>query len=666
MSVDVSQAPQTAVNSISPLSELRALKRQGLTGRHARVRQLLDALIAAGDPLDIEAAGMMLGGVAQREQLAAEAAFLTQNIALLGSSTLDSLPHQLTAALVAGGILPQVRAAGFNQWQFEIRAGAPNLADLAPGVSALLLDDTAVYEEVANPLDLDEVEARCAAFPDRLGEWADAARQVLGGLIVLSTIPLSPLRRDSVIDYGRKARLEAAWDAMNAGILRLAAQKPGVVVLSAAAIQCRVADTFATDRMRHVAGHIFSAEFQREYAAELARVVRAGLGRAAKCLVFDLDNTLWGGIVGDDGAAALKIGGAYPGSAHLELQKYGRDLAAQGVMLAVASKNDEDIAQDAIANHPEMLLRPESFVAVRANWEPKPGNVRQLASALNIGVDSMVFVDDNPVERGLMRELLPQVTTVELPNDPAGYAATVARRGDFNLLTLTDEDLKRTEMYRAQVQREELQSGSGSLEEYLLGLDSQLTVERLGEFNAARIVQLFGKTNQFNLTGIRYTEEEVRRRSESGEAAFFGGRLKDRFGDNGLIAAWSLTREGGGEGDGGGDGDRGGAWRIENFVMSCRVFSRNVEDAVVGLILRAAAAAGAGEVRASFIPTAKNAKFAGFYPALGFERVEAAGEAVDEHADEQGPAQLRHTLRDLAELPSWIGVTREEEINNAF
>jgi FkbH-like protein len=633
---------------------LRALKREGLAGKHARVRQLLDALIAAGDPLDIEAAGMMLGGAAQREQLAAEGAFLVQNIALLGSSTLDSLPHQLTAALVAGGILAQVRAAGFNQWQFEIRAGAPNLADLAPGVSALLLDDAAVYEEVVNPLDLDEVEARCAAFPARLGEWADAARQALGGLIVLSTIPLSPLRRDSVIDYGRKARLEAAWDAMNAGILRLAAQKQGVVVLSAAAIQGRVADAFATDRMRHVAGHIFSAEFQREYAAELARVVRAGLGRAAKCLVFDLDNTLWGGIVGDDGAAALKIGGAYPGSAHLELQKYGRDLVAQGVMLAVASKNDEAVAQDAIANHPEMLLRPDSFVAVRANWEPKPGNVRQLAAALNIGVDSMVFVDDNPIERGLMRELLPQVTTVELPNDPAGYAAIVARRGDFNLLSLTDEDLKRTEMYRAQVQREELQSGSGSLEEYLLGLDSQLTVERLGEFNAARIVQLFGKTNQFNLTGIRYTEEEVRRRSDGGEAVFFGGRLKDRFGDNGLIAAWSLTR------------DADGAWRIENFVMSCRVFSRNVEDAVVGLILRAAAAAGAGEVRASFIPTAKNAKFAGFYPALGFERIEAAGETADEHADGQGPAQLRHTLRDLAELPSWIGVTREEEINDAF
>lgn len=659
MSVDVGPAAQTAVKSLSPLSDLRALKREGLTGKQVRVRRLLGALLEVGDPLDIEAAGMMLGGATQREQLAAEGAFLTQRIALLGSSTLDSLPHQLTAALVAGGILPEVRSAGFNQWQFEIRAGAPNLADLAPGVSALLLDDAAVYEEIANPLDLDEVEARCAAFPVRLGEWADAARQVLGGLIVLATVPLSPLRRDSVIDYGRKARLEAAWDAMNAEILRLAAQKQGVVVLATAAIQGRVRDTFATDRMRHVAGHIFSAEFQHEYAAELARVVRAGLGRAAKCLVFDLDNTLWGGIVGDDGAAALKIGGAYPGSAHLELQKYGRDLVAQGVMLAVASKNDEDVAQDAIANHPEMVLRPDSFVAVRANWDPKPGNVRQMAAALNIGADAMVFVDDNPLERGLMRELLPQVTTVELPNDPAGYAAIVARRGDFNLLSLTDEDLNRTAMYRAQVQREELQSGSGTLEEYLLGLDSQLTVERLGEFNAARIVQLFGKTNQFNLTGIRYTEEEVRRRTQSGEAAFFGGRLKDRFGDNGLIAAWAVTRGG----DGSGAAGNSAAWRIENFVMSCRVFSRNVEDAVVGLILRAAKGAGADEVRAAFIPTAKNAKFAGFYSALGFDRIETA---ADEQVNGQGPAQFRHTLRDLAELPSWIGVTREEEIGNAF
>lgn len=651
MTVETTQpgAQAPAAKKTSPLSELRALKRAGLTGRRQDVRALLDQLIAAADPLDLEAAGVLLGGAAQREQLGAQGGFLTQKVALLGSSTLDSLPHLLTASLTAGGVLAEVRSAGFNQWRFEIMAGAPNLGDLKPGVSALLLDDAAVYEAVVNPLDLAEVEARCAAFPSVLGDWAEAAKAALGGLIVLGTIPLSPLRRDSVIDYGRKARLEAAWDGMNAAIGRLAARMPGVVVLSAASIQGRVAQTFATDRMRHVAGHVYSGDFQREYAAELARVVRAGLGRAAKCLVFDLDNTLWGGVVGDDGTAALKIGGAYPGSAHLELQRYGRDLVAQGVMLAVASKNDEDIARDAIANHPEMVLRPDSFVAVRANWDPKPGNVRQLAAALNIGADSMVFVDDNPVERGMMRELLPQVATVELPADPAGYASIVARRGDFNLLSLTAEDLSRTAMYRAQVQRDELHSGAGSLEEYLVGLDSRLTVEKLGDFNLARVVQLFGKTNQFNLTGRRYTEDEVRTRTSAGEAAFFGGRLADRFGDNGLVAAWSLTRAG------------DGAWQVENFVMSCRVFSRNVEDAVVGLVLRAAKAAGAPAVRARFAPTAKNAKFAGFYPALGFERTDGADAGSTE-----GPADYRHGLQDLAELPRWVGVTREEEINDAF
>ncbi len=641
------QAP--AAKKTSPLSELRALKRAGLTGRRQQVRALLDQLIEAGDALDLEAAGVLLGGAAQREQLGAQGGFLTQRVALLGSSTLDSLPHLLVASLAAGGVLAEVRSAGFNQWQFEIMAGAPNLGELRPGVSALLLDDAAVYEGVVNPLDLDEVEARCAAFPKVLGDWAQAAKGALGGLIVLTTIPLGPLRRDSVIDYGRKARLEAAWDAMNGAISRLAAEQQGVVVLSAASIQHRAAHGFATDRMRHVAGHVYSGDFQREYAAELARVVRAGLGRAAKCLVFDLDNTLWGGVVGDDGAANLKIGGAYPGSAHLELQRYGRDLVAQGVMLAVSSKNDEDIAVDTIANHPEMVLRPESFVAVRANWNPKPGNVQELAAALNIGADSMVFVDDNPVERGMMREMMPQVTTPELSADPATYASAVARRGEFNLLSLTAEDLNRTAMYRAQVQRDELHSSAGSLEDYLLGLDSRLTVERLGDFNLARIVQLFGKTNQFNLTGRRYTEDEVRTRTAAGEAAFFGGRLADRFGDNGLVAAWSLTRDG------------EGAWEIENFVMSCRVFSRNVEDAVVGLVLRAAKAAGAPAVRARFAPTAKNAKFAGFYPALGFDRADGA-----EAGSTEGPTGYRHGLQDLAELPRWVGVTREEEINDAF
>ena len=641
-----------AVRGRGPLGELRALKRSGLAGAGARVRELLAELHTAADPLDLEAAGALLAREEQRAQLASESGMRTQRVALLGSSTLDALPGLLTASLVHQGVVPEIRSTGFNQWRLEVLSGAPSLRDLHPGVVACLLDDAAVFEGIADPLDPAEVEACCAAFPEQLGAWVDACHRELSGLVVLCTVPLGPLRRDRVRDYAGKARLEAAWNRMNAAVLDLAAGRRATVVLSASGIAARAGRVFATDRMRHVAGHAYAPEFLHAYAAELTRVVRADLGMARKCLVLDLDNTLWGGVVGDDGVSGLRLGGSYPGSAHAELQGLARDLMRQGVMLAVCSKNDDEVAREAIATHPEMVLDPDSFVAVRADWNPKPGNVRELAAQLNIGTDAMVFMDDSPVERGLMRQLLPEVATVELPAQPAGYAALLAARGDFNLLGLTEEDRSRTTMYRAQVRRAELEHDAGSLEGYLLGLQSRLTVEPLGPLNSGRIVQLFGKTNQFNLTGRRYTEAGMAPRLADGTGAFFAGRLSDRFGDNGLVAAVALALE------------ADGAWTVENFVLSCRVFSRGVEDAVVGLILRAAAARGAPEVRASFTPTAKNRAFAGLYPSLGFTGAAAAGAGADGAG--AGTTWFRHDLKQIPELPRWVRVSREEEAFHAF
>ncbi|WP_462186522.1 MULTISPECIES: HAD-IIIC family phosphatase [unclassified Frankia] len=643
MSVD--DAAVAAVRAASPLTRLRAFKWSGLTGAVGQVRALLGDL---SDPLDLEAAGMLIGGAAQREQLAAAGGLHTQRIALLGSSTMDALPHLLTAALVRDGVLPEIRMAGFNQWRFEILAGAPHLADLAPRIVACLLDDSAVLEGAADGVDIAAVEARCAAFPAELAEWLQAARRAVGGLVVLCTIPLSPLRRDRFIDYGSRARLDAAWDRMNAAVLDLSGQ-PATLVLSAAGIAAHAGAVFAADRMRHAAGAAFAPDFLRAYAEELSRVARADLGRVAKCLVLDLDNTLWGGVVGDDGVAALRLGGAYPGSAYRELQVLARELAAQGVLLAVCSKNDEEVAREAIATHPEMVLRPGSFVAVHANWQPKPDNVRALAEQLNLGIDAMVFVDDNPAERGLMHAAQPTVTTVDLPDEPAGYAARLAARGDFVRLALTGEDRARTQMYQAQARRAELERSAVSMQDYIVELDSHLAIEPRGPLNTARIAQLFGKTNQFNLTGLRYGQDEAGR-SRAG-FAFYGARLRDRFGDSGLIAAVALGRA------------PDGGWAIDNFVLSCRAFSRNIEETIVGLILRGARRHGAPAVTARFVETDRNGTFAGFYPSLGFVALPLRATGAAEGA---GVAEYRHSLRDLPELPTWVRLTHDEEVFDAL
>lgn len=607
------------------LAELRRLKRAGLAAAGPRVRDLLGRL---GDAVDRESAGTLLSGRAAGEALAESGEFTPVTVGLLASSTVDAVPALLTCALLQDGVQPRIGAAGFNQWRFEILSGAPTLAPLAPAVTACLLDDTAVLERVGDRLDIAEVEARCAAFPGELAAWLTAYQRTLGTIAVLNTVPLSALARDRFIDYPTKARVEAAWHRMNAAICDLA-DRPGTIVLSADALAGRAGGFAATDRMRHIAGQAWSQEFLDAYARELARIVAARLGRARKCLVLDLDHTVWGGVVGDDGIGALKVGGAFPGSAHLELQTLAKDLSRQGVLLAVCSKNDDAVAREALATHPEMALRPGDFSAFRANWDPKPANLAAIAAELNIGTDAMVFVDDNPAERGLMAHRRPEVAVAAISEDPAGYAAAVASAGWFNQLALTEEDRNRGEMYRARAGRDRLRESAGGLEEYLRELDSRLTVEECGPLNGGRIAQLFAKTNQFNLTGLRYSADEIARLVSRGTTAFFGVRVTDAFGDNGLVGALAVARE------------ADGGWSVENFVLSCRVFSRHIEQTAIGLLLRSARAAGAPYVRGRHVPTARNGRFADFYPSLGFAGADG---------------EFRHDLNELAELPEWVRV----------
>lgn len=623
-----------------PLGELRALKRTGLDGDPGRVRALLAELT---DPLDLEAAGRLVGGAKQRAALDGTGSFRQTRIAFLASSTIDPLPPMAVAVLAREGVTARTRTAGFDQWRLEILSGAPTLGDLAPRLVSCLLDERAVLAEVSDLLDLESVERRCAGFADELKDWAHRCREVLGGTVVLNTVPLSQRVRARIVDYAGRARLAAAWHRMNADILALAADDAALVVIDSAGLDTPT--TAADDRIRHIAGHAFSPHFLHAYAEELARVARADLGLARKCLVLDLDHTLWGGVVGDDGVGGIRVGGSYPGSAFSEFQQVVRDLGRQGVMLAVSSKNDEEIVEEAFASHPEMVLTRQDVLAMRADWRPKPDNVAEIARELNIGTDAMAFVDDNPVERGLMRHLLPEVAVPEMPEDPSGYASFVARAAGLDLLRLTEEDAERSRMYRAQNDREELKEGADSLEDYLHALESRLSLEPLDELNRDRLVQLFAKTNQFNLTGRRYGTDDIARLVREG-GAFYTARLADRFGDNGLIAALALL-----------PGPEG-SWEIGNIVMSCRVFSRDVEHAIVSSVLRAARRHGASAVTASFTRTDRNAKFDGFYPEVGFTETTAD--------PAQGTRRFHHDLAEVPAAPTWITITHGEESIDAL
>jgi FkbH-like protein len=343
------------------------------------------------------------------------------------------------------------------------------------------------------------------------------------------------------------------------------------------------------------------------YGELVARVIAARLGRSFKCLVLDLDNTLWGGVVGDDGLEGIVIGQGSPlGEGFVAVQEYARELARRGVILAVCSKNDEANAREPFDKHPDMVLRPADIACFRANWDDKAANIRAIAAELNIGLDSLVFLDDNPFERNLIREHLPMVAVPEVPDEPAVIPAILADAGYFESLRLTDEDRLRTAQYQENRAREQLRAGSSDLEGYLRGLEMCMVWQRFDAVGRQRIVQLINKTNQFNLTTRRYTDEDVAAIMADPSAFGLQIRLLDRFGDNGVIAiviGRMLEPQ---------------TVHIDTWLMSCRVLGRQVEPATLNLVVEMARGLGARRLRGEYIPTKKNGMVRDHYAKLGF------------------------------------------------
>src|SRR3974390_2568755 len=333
------------------------------------------------------------------------------------------------------------------------------------------------------------------------------------------------------------------------------------------------------------------------YGDMVARSLAAQRGLSKKCLVLDLDNTLWGGVIGDDGLDGVVLGeGSAAGEAHLAFTLYAKQLKERGIILAVCSKNDAKIAEAACRDHPEMVLRRSDIAAFQANWDDKTHNLKAIAARLNIGVDSLVFVDDNPVERARIRQSLPMVAVPELPEDTAQYVRCLADAGYFEAVAFTSEDRHRAQQYAENAERDALFESAQSMDEFLRGLKMSV---RFGPFTAVdqpRVVQLINKTNQFNTTTRRYTSEEIAILTNLHSALTLQFRLLDRIGDNGLVSAMILrpTPE---------DED---VLEIENWVMSCRVFGRQLEHEAMNIAVEAARQRGARALVAEYIATSKN------------------------------------------------------------
>ena len=354
----------------------------------------------------------------------------------------------------------------------------------------------------------------------------------------------------------------------------------------------------------------FASAYIPLYADKLCRLVSAMRGKGGRCLILDLDNTLWSGVIGDDGLDGIVIGqGDATGEAHLEVQKTAINLRDRGIILAVSSKNNDDIAREPFRKHPEMLLREDHIAVFQANWNDKATNIKAIAEELSLGLDAMVFLDDNPVERALVRQILPEVSVPELPEDPALYARTLVAGGYFEAVTFSAEDRQRAEMYQGNSRRLALQKQAGDVASYLRSLNMQIGFMPFDEMGRARISQLINKSNQFNLRTQRYTEAQVATLQQDPSAFTLQIRLRDVFGDNGMICVVICRKS------------DDTSWFIDTWLMSCRVLGRGVEQATLTEMVAQARRRGIRRLVGEYIPTSRNKLVEDHYAKLGFEIV---------------------------------------------
>lgn len=404
-------------------------------------------------------------------------------------------------------------------------------------------------------------------------------------------------------------QLTAAIQNFNHKIQSLAAENPNIKIIDFGDFLHRFSAAERVDWKFYYLSQIYlNPKLAGSFKKWLERKLNALHGKRKKCLILDLDNTLWGGILGEDGIEGIQLGNTYPGSAFRDFQENLFQAAENGIILAACSKNNETDVLEAWEKNPNMILRREAFAAYRINWQNKAVNILELAQELNIGLDSLVFLDDNPVERNLVRAALPEVTVPDFPEQPyqlPGFFREVYETW-FQVHQLTPEDREKTLQYQTNARRVEFQKKFGSLDEYLANLEMELDFQPADRFNIARIAQMTQKTNQFNLTTRRYSENDLQQFLAAGDQVVCLG-VKDKFGDNGITAAAIVRRN-----------STAKTATIDSFLLSCRVLGRGIEQVFLALILNQLREESYSTVFAEFLPTRKNQQTENFYDDFGF------------------------------------------------
>jgi len=582
----------------------------------------LRGAIEAGELAGVEARLQALAnhglGLTQLEQLAkttqsyAAAAAKTDlrrvKLGLLGAGTLDVIAPALVATGLRHNLLLEVVLADYGTTlqaacdpESEFRAEGPEFVLVSSDYRTLDLDSSFLAE--------DEAQAKVEFAAQTLRATLEGLKTWVKGGILFQTVvpPMEPLFGS--LDFAQSQSCYAMVSALNRTLGDWARAGELTLVDIARAATWVGLERWHDPARWHLAKMPFAMPFVPLYADLVGRVLAAITGKARKCLVLDLDNTLWGGVIGDDGVEGIVLGqGSAGGEAFLEIQRLAKRLRQRGVILAVCSKNEQDAALKPFREHPEMALTEDDIAVFHANWTDKAANLRAIAESLQIGVDALVFLDDNPAERAQVRRELPMVAVPELPEDPALYPRTLMAGGWFEAVSFVEEDAKRADDYRAQIKRKELESTS-DVAGYLESLQVVCTFKAFDAVSRARISQLVNKSNQFNLTTRRYTEAQIAAAEADPDLYTLQVRLSDRFGDSGMISVIIFRKE-------------GQRWVNDTWLMSCRVLGRRVEEAVLSEVVRAAREEGATQLVGEYIPSPKNKMVEKHFQKLGFTLLE--------------------------------------------
>ena len=533
----------------------------------------------------------------------------TLRMGLVSNSTVDFLVPALIATAVRHGIALEVTTGDYGQCLQNAVSPDSAINRSAPDATLIAIDYRGL-PLTASPGDALAEQAQVKAALDYLAAVRRGIQRNTHSTCIVQTLAPPPETLFGSLDGAVPGSLARIIQAVNAG---LSDDLPGTqdIMFDVAHLASTVGlANWHSPRDWNLGKFPFADAFVPLYADHVCRILAAFSGKSRRCLILDLDNTLWGGVIGDDGLEGIQVAQGDPtGEAFLAVQLLALDLRSRGIVLAVSSKNEDQLARLPFRDHPEMLLRENQIAVFQANWKDKASNIRAIAQELCLGLDSMVLLDDNPAEREFVRRALPEVAVPELPEDPALYARTLHAAGYFESVNFSKEDLTRADFYQDNARRVQLQRQEGDVESYLRSLNMEISFRPFDAQGRTRIAQLINKSNQFNLTTKRYTEAQVAELQNDPRYFTAQVRLSDSFGDNGMISVVicrEITR---------------GEWEIDTWLMSCRVLGRRVENMVLKHLLHHAKKQGICKLLGIYVPTDRNMLVAEHYPQLGFTQI---------------------------------------------